>query len=115
MTTLSAKIADLFRNLKSDAVPRAPRTQRARPEDIPAEENNENYDTTNGTDNLDEPEVVIIEEPDDDLKKDKKPKTKKPFFSAKPKEDKPKNKEKSGKSEKKISDGCVVNTQGRLC
>lgn len=89
----------MFRNLKSDAVPRPPRSNKEKPTKIePEEENDENIDSTN------EPEEILVES-DDEVQSEEKPKFKK-FFKSNKKEWKPK-KDKHSSS--------TVNTQGKIC
>ncbi|XP_045779868.1 receptor-interacting serine/threonine-protein kinase 1-like [Maniola jurtina] len=69
---LSAKFLEIFRNLKSDAVPRPPRRNESFPEDnSQAEAQNENVDFP------DNQEEIFVEQ--DEPKKGKKPKYKKSF------------------------------------
>ncbi|XP_049885877.1 uncharacterized protein LOC126380477 [Pectinophora gossypiella] len=81
MTSISAKILDVFRNLRSDATPRAPRPEQHNTTNDVIEDNNYNNENVDTSNDQEEEEVIIIE-PDDDCKKDKKPKNKKSFFSA---------------------------------
>lgn len=99
MTSIHSKIFEMFKNLKSDAMPKPPRP--SQPTEIgqdPLDENEENIDSTN------EPEEIIVESDDDTAKNEKKPKFKKSFFKPNKKENKP------GKSDKNGSSN--VNTQG---
>ncbi|KAI5644747.1 hypothetical protein NE865_03093 [Phthorimaea operculella] len=82
MTSISAKIIEAFRNLKSDAVPRAPRPLEETADDVNGEYQN------NETGTAEEPVHNDID-PEDD-KKDEKPKKKYSFGKSKKKGSSPK-------------------------
>ncbi|KOB76606.1 putative RNA-directed DNA polymerase from transposon BS [Operophtera brumata] len=94
MTSIHSKIFEMFKNLKSDAMPKPPRPHRAtETRQDPVDENDENIDSTN------EPEEIIVESDDDDTEKnEKKPKFKKSFFKPNKNEGKPRKSDKTGSS-----------------
>lgn len=98
MTTIN-KFFEIFRNLKSDAVPRPPRSNKEKPTKTKTDEqeNNENVDSNN------EPEEILVEsDNEEEVKSEKKPTFK--FF-------KPSKKE--GKLRKDKHSNSTVNTQGK--
>lgn len=106
MTTIRAKIFDVFRNLKSDAVPQAPRAKESEKQDSDSdvtdtheEHNNEEYVEQ------DEEEIVINLEGFSGTENAKN----KSYGSSKKKEDIPK----SEKKKKTHTDYNNVNTHGR--
>lgn len=105
MTSIHSKIFEMFKSLKSDAMPRPPRPDRSQPaetleRETPLDENDENIDSSN------EPEEIIVESDDDDTaKKEKKPKFKASFFKPGKKEGQARKDDKTGSSN--------VNTQGK--
>lgn len=102
MTAINLKVSkllEMFKSLKSDAVPRAPRPS------------SENVETENDSSQEQEEEIVIEPEPDDDFKKQKKPK--KTFFKTKKTEDIDDDDEKPKKKTKERSESTSsVNVQG---
>ncbi|KAL0850995.1 hypothetical protein ABMA28_006888 [Loxostege sticticalis] len=107
MASVSSRLLEMFRNLKSDAVPKPPRhsdadaeTQSPTPEDP--------TDNNRGREEDDDEHEEIIFEDDDFVKDDKKPKFKFPF---KPRKDKDESKD--PKAHKNFKRGCYnsVNTQ----
>ncbi|KAJ2954584.1 hypothetical protein O0L34_g2877 [Tuta absoluta] len=83
MTSISAKIIEAFRNLKSDAVPKEPRLREETADDVNGEyQNNE----TGASEEQDHTNIG----PEDDSKDEKKPKKKYSFGKSKKKQNSPK-------------------------
>lgn len=91
----------MFKNLKSDAVPRAPRP-------APNESNEQQPENDENIDSNNDPGITIEEIDDEDIKKEEKAKFKKSFFGTSKKKDsfKPK-KDKNDKQK-----GSKIYTQG---
>lgn len=101
-----SKMLEVFKlGLKSDAVPRAPRTSAATPTPEARNENVENPEEQ-------EEEIVIESVSDDEIKKEKKPKKKKFFKSKKQVDDDDVDEEEFSKSQEKRGSASSVNVQG---
>ncbi|KAJ0182400.1 hypothetical protein K1T71_001769 [Dendrolimus kikuchii] len=75
MSTKLNTLLEMFKNLKSDAVPRAPRPP-PNESNVEEPENDENVDSNN------EPGITIEEIDDENIKKEEKKKYKNPFFKS---------------------------------
>ncbi|KAL4716901.1 hypothetical protein ACJJTC_012712 [Scirpophaga incertulas] len=109
MATITNKLIEIFKNLKSDAVPNPPRTENEQPHSTSGYESTEqNSNTQQGTEDDDDHEEIIFGA-DDFMKDEKKSK----FSFSFPSKSKKKNDPKQPKSEKNDENGSFssVNTQ----
>ncbi|CAH0592619.1 unnamed protein product [Chrysodeixis includens] len=104
MTAINLKVSkllEMFKGMKSDAVPRAPRPSA---EDVESEGQN-----VNDSSQEQEEEIIIEPEPEDDLKKQKKSKI--PFFKTKKVEDNDDDEKPKKKTKDKSEGSSSVNVQ----